>query len=322
MTGTVLILGANGRFGRAATRAFVQKGWNVRVATRTGEGPHLSGIRHLACDVNNRSDVVTAADGVDVIVHAAHPPFVQWATKMPEQTANVIAAGLSSGATVMIPGNVYGYGAHAPVVLDENTAPAPTTRKGVIRVDMERSFADAAESGLRTIILRGGDFIERKKTGNWFDSQIANKAHKGIFTYPGSMDAVHAWAYLPDMARAMVGLADICGTLPKFSSFGFEGYSLTGRELKAAVAVTVTRPLKLRSVPWGVLRLMGVFSPLMREVIEMRYLWDVPHRIDGTELRKTLPDFQPTPLSMAMRDALAMEGSSPLSQGIIDTRSA
>jgi nucleoside-diphosphate-sugar epimerase len=224
---------------------------------------------------------------------------------MPVHTANIIAAARMSGATVMIVGNVYVFGRNAPEIYTEDIPCAPTTRKGAIRVTMEHTFEAAATArGVRSIILRGGDFIEREKTGNWFDSYMTNKLHKGEFTYPGRRDAVHAWAYLPDMARAMVGLAEVRDRLPAFASFGFEGYSLTGDALHKAVELAVGRSLKIARFPWPLLLVAGVFSPLMREVLEMRYLWDRPHRLDGGALGVVLPDFVPTPLEVALRDVL------------------
>lgn len=322
MTGTALILGANGRFGRAATHAFAAAGWQVRAATRAGDVQATDSITPVVCDVMKKEDVIAAAQGTDVIVHAVHPLYPEWAQKMPVHTAHVIAAGLSSGATVMIPANVYIFGEDAAEVYNESSAPAPTTRKGALRVTMEASFEAAAADGLRTVVLRGGDYIERAKTGNWFETYIANKAHKGVFTYPGPMDAVHAWAYLPDMARAMVGLAATRDTLPAFSSFGFEGYSLTGEALKTAVAQAVGRPLKSGYFPWPLMRIIGLFVPLVREVIEMRYLWNTPHRIDGGALAQILPDFVPTPLSAAMEDVLAIEAGSEAKQLSNTLRSA
>lgn len=138
---------------------------------------------------------------------------------------------------------------------------------------------------------------------------MANKVDKGVFTYPGRMDVVHAWAYLPDMARAMVGLAEKRDTLPRFSSFGFEGYSLTGHEMKAAVERTVGRSLKTATFPWWILRLIGPFNALIYEVIEMRYLWDTPHRLDWEAMAAVLPDFVPTPLEEAFADLLDEAGS-------------
>ena len=304
MIGTVLILGANGRFGRAATQAFAAAGWAVRAATRTGAGAVIPDVTRIACDVTDRAAVIHGAQGADVIVHAVNSPYPQWVKVMPVYTANIIAAGLSSRATIMIPSNVYNFGANAATILKEADTFAPTTRKGALRVTMERAFEEASQQGLRTIILRGGDYLERQKSGNWFDSHIANKAHQGKLSYPGRMDAVHAWAYLPDMARAMVGLAGKRDAFAPFASFGFEGFSITGAELQEAVAQAVGHSVKQGRFPWGLLRVLGLFSPLMREVVEMRYLWDTPHRIDGRALREALPDFAPTPLETAMVDVL------------------
>lgn len=322
MTGTVLILGAKGRFGRAATQAFSTAGWEIRAATRAGDTATTACITPVACDVMDRDAVIAAAHGVDVIVHAVHPAYPDWAQMMPVHTANIIAAGLSSGATVMIVGNVYVFGEEAAEVYDEANAFAPTTRKGALRVTMEAAFEAATAQGLRSVVLRGGDFIERHKSGNWFDTYMTNKIHKGVFTYPGRTDAVHAWAYLPDMARAMVGLAAKRDTLPAFSSFGFEGYSLTGDALKAAVARTVGRPLKSVSFPWWLLRVIGLFNPLVHEVNEMRYLWDRPHRLDGTALAHVLPDFVPTPLDRAMVEVLGDDVKVTPDQGAHALRSA
>ncbi|MEH6647052.1 NAD-dependent epimerase/dehydratase family protein [Sulfitobacter sp.] len=307
MAGTILILGANGRFGAAATRAFSNTGWDVRAATRTGETPSGLRVTPIACDLADRAAVIHAARGADVILHAVNPPYHHWTNVMPVQTANVIAAGLSSGATVMIPGNVYTFGKNARTILSEADVAAPTTRKGRLRLTMENAFEDAVALGLRTIILRGGDFIEAAKTGNWFDSFITNKVQQGRFTYPGRMDAVHAWSYLPDMARAMVLLAEKRDTLDPFTKLGFEGYSLTGAELQAAVSDAVGRPLKTGGIPWLLLRVMGLFNPVVREVIEMRYLWNTPHRVDGSALRDLLPRFVPTPLPAAMAEIFSSQ---------------
>ncbi|WP_299024290.1 NAD-dependent epimerase/dehydratase family protein [uncultured Sulfitobacter sp.] len=304
MTGTVLILGATGRFGRAATNAFANAGWQVIAASRAGGGAVPRGVKTIACDPTDKAAVVAAAQGMDVIVHTVNPPYHHWAKLMPNLTRNIIAAGLSSGATVMIPGNIYGYGEDASIILREEAARAPTTRKGALRVTMERAFEDAAAEGLRTIILRSGDYMERRNTGSWFESYIAKKASKGVFTYPGRMDAVHAWAYLPDVGRAMQQLARIRADLPAFTALGFEGYSLTGAELKAAVALAVGQPLKTAKMPWRLMRVLGLINPVVREVMEMRYLWNTPHRVDGTALRKLLPDYKDTPLSVAMQDAV------------------
>ncbi|MEO0982265.1 MAG: NAD(P)H-binding protein [Pseudomonadota bacterium] len=306
MTEQVLILGAKGRFGRAASEAFSAAGWRVRAFARNWpQDAARFGAELITGDAFDAEAVVSAAADCDVIVNALNPPYPRWKRDVPRLTANVIAAAKTSGAAVFLPGNVYNYGAGMPEVLTEDTPHKPTARKGRLREEMEEAYAVAADAGVRTVIVRAGDFLEREKTGNWFDTHIAAKAGRGRATYPGPRDRVHAWAYLPDLARAMAELARLRAEFAMFETFGFEGYSLTGDALIAAMEETLGRPLKVGGMPWPLIRALGLFSPQMREVAEMAYLWRVPHRIDGAKLAAALPDYRPTPLAEAMADALA-----------------
>ena len=102
----------------------------------------------------------------------------------------------------------------------------------------------------------------------------------------------------------MAGLADKRKDCAVFDTFGFGGYTLTGASLHAALEEITDATLKVTALPWGLLKLGAPFSPLLREVLEMRYLWDTPHSIDDAKLREFLPDFVATPLKDALKDAL------------------
>ncbi len=315
MTRTALVLGARGRFGRAATRALLDAGWSVRALARSWPAespnrpradPDLAGAQCVTGDALNVDDIINAAtsgsgtDACDVIVNAVNPLYPDWARVVPPLTQAVIDAAQNLGARVVIPGNVYGYGAHMPPLLRADTPQAPTTRKGRLRTQMEAHYA---ASGTPTLILRMGDFIEREKTGNWFDSYITPKLAKGRVTYPGPLTAVHAWAYLPDAARALAGVLEHGEGLPAFADVGFAGYSLTGRDLIAALEPVSGRTLRVGGVPWPLLRLLGAVSPMMREVSEMAYLWRTPHAICGEDLARLVPSFEATPLDVALAEA-------------------
>ncbi len=297
---SVIVLGANGRFGRAAVDAFGQQGWDVTALARSWPTPPAT--RHVTVDVTDSAALADACMGHDVIVNAINPPYHHWARVLPAITRAVISAAQASGATVMIPGNVYTYGTVLPERLCEDTAHVGDTRKGRLRIQMETAYRD---SGVRTIVLRGGDFIEAEKTGAWFDSHMAHKAWEGKFSYPGPRDLPHAWAYLPDMARAMALLASRRAQMAPFEEFGFEGMTLTGDDLGALVSDAVGRDVRFTGFPWVALRIMALWSPLMREVLEMRYLWQRPHRVDGSKLRRMVPEFEPTPAAKAIAQSLA-----------------
>jgi len=305
MPGNILIVGAKGRFGRAAVTAFHTAGWHVRAFARSWDSERpLAGVDRITGDAFDADSLTDAAKGCDVIVNALNPPYPRWAHDLPRMTASVLKAAMATGTTVMVPGNVYNYGAEMPESLNEQTAHAPTTRKGRLRVEMEQAYARAAGNGVQTLILRAGDFIERRQTGNWFDAHIADKISKGRMMYPGPLDKGHAWAYLPDVARAMVDLAERRHDCAPFDEFSFPGFGLTGQELINLLERLSGRALTVRGMPWPLIRLLGLVMPMMREVAEMAYLWRTPHAIDGSKLAAALPDFQGTPVDVAFADAL------------------
>jgi nucleoside-diphosphate-sugar epimerase len=305
MVGSVIILGAKGRFGRAAVKAFVDSGWRVTVFARSwADSATADHVKRVEGDAFDIPTLERACSGADVIVNAVNPPYAKWERDMPRLTKSVIAAAKASKATVMIPGNVYNYGKAMPDTLTENTPHAAKNGKGRLRTCMEEAYANAAHSGVRTIVLRGGDFIEGANTGNWFDDQIAVNIGKGRVMYPGPLDRVHAWAYLPDMARAMAELAVKRSEFSNFEEFGFQGYSLTGGALLDALGRVTGRELKVSHLNWTILACLGVVLRSLREVVEMKYLWQVSHALDGTKLTRVLPDFEPTPLDVALQQSL------------------
>ena len=280
MTQTALVLGATGRFGGNMAIAFEAAGWTVRRFDRKTD------------------NLDTAAEGVDVIVQGWHPSYEKWAKEVPVLTKRVIAAARRSGATVLIPGNMYVYGAGSPAVITENTPHKARNPLGKIRVEMEAAFAS---SGVRTIVLRGGDFLDTEPSGNWFDQIIVKKLHKGALTYPGDCNIPHTWAYLPDLCRAFVMLAEKRASLPVFTTLNFEGYTLSGAQMAKILGVTARR------MNWLPVYLVAPFWKVGRLIIEMRYLWNMPHQVDGTALRKLLPEFRETPMNEALHRAASFK---------------
>ncbi|NIZ60284.1 epimerase [Sedimentitalea sp. CY04] len=283
MTGTVLILGATGRIGRACSEAFSQAGWEVRHFDRKS------------------GQLMQAARGAQVIVNGWNPNYPDWAEQVPELHAQVIASARAVGATVIVPGNVYVFGQHTPGPWSESTPHHAENPLGKIRVEMEKAYR---QSGVRTILLRAGDFLDTQASGNWFDMILIKDLAKGRFTYPGDPDLPHAWGYLPDLARAAVALAEKRAALPVFTDVPFAGYTLTGRELLAAVNRVSSQQARLKSMSWLPLQLARPFWAMARGLLEMRYLWNTGHRLDGARFEALLPGFRHTPLDQAIASAL------------------
>ncbi|MCV2887716.1 Rossmann-fold NAD(P)-binding domain-containing protein [Ruegeria aquimaris] len=286
MTQTVLILGASGRFGRNAAIAFRRAGWTVVAFDR------------------KRDDLHSAARGADVIVNAWNPPYPDWARQVPGLHAQVIEAAKAAGATVIVPGNVYVFGAQTPEPWGPDTPHRATNPLGRIRIEMEAAYR---ASGVRTIILRAGDYLDTEASGNWFDQIMIKPLARGRFTYPGNPDIAHAWAFLPDLTRATVELAERREALPTFCDVTYAGYTASGRDIAQALTQVTGRPVTLKQMNWLPLHLARPFWPLARCLLEMRYLWNTPHRLDGAAFDALLPGFRQTPLAKALAQAVPAE---------------
>lgn len=283
MRKSVLILGASGRFGRHATDAFWNAGWGVRRFDR------------------QHDDLDQAAVDCDVIIAAWNPLYPDWAAQVPALHARIQKAAKASGATVIVPANVYVFGPDAPRPWGANTPHTARNPLGRIRIEMEQSYR---KSGVRTILLRAGDFMDTQGSGNWLDKVMLAKLTKGKFIYPGRKDAPHAWAYLPDLAQAAVHLAEIRDTLDTFEDVPFAGYTLTGNAFATALEKASGQALTIEAMPWWTLKAARPFWPMARPLLEMRYLWDLPHQLDGARLRKLCPDYMDTPLQVALPNVL------------------
>ena len=304
-----LVLGANGRLGAAAVQACTAAGWRVLAQARRTPAALPAGAVHVALDVADTAGLAAAAAGARVVVHALNPLYTRWATDALPLMRQGLALAQRLGATFMLPGNVYNFGAQMPALLSERTPQQPTTRKGRIRVQMEAELQAAAKQGTRCVVIRAGDFFG-SGTGSWMDLVIAKSLRLGKLVYPGPLNLAHAWAYLPDLAQAFVAAASR-DTLPAYADLPFGGHTVTGTQLldaleraAASLGLAPARGFKRGGLPWGLLKAAGWVLPMWREIAEMSYLWQVPHALDGTALERAVGPLQTTPLDSALREAL------------------
>lgn len=309
---TALVIGATGGIGGEVAAGLIARGWQVRALTRDVAGARRrapdGAISWFAGDAMNRVDVAAAAVGVSLIVHAANPPgYRDWDKLALPMLDNSIAAARETGARILFPGTIYNYGPDAFPVLREDSPQRPRTRKGAIRVEMERRLRDAAAGGVRVLIVRAGDFFGPRAGNNWFGQGLV-KPGKPIrsVSYPGTLRVGHAWAYLPDLAEAMLRLVERGDALGPFATFHFRGHwDADGAEMTGAIRrATGQADLPVRRFPWIVVTLAAPFVTLFREMREMRYLWREPLQLDNARLVAAIGAEPHTLLDRAVRRTL------------------
>jgi len=301
---TVLVLGANGNFGQAAVTAFAKAGWHVIAQARSGLKAMVAGLDFIQCDALDTSGLLAQLQFAklpkpDVVVHALNPNYAHWESMLPPVTAAAIKIAKASNALMMVPGNVYNFGNQLPELLTEQTSFFASNTKARLRIEMEQQIAEEAQHGLQSVIIRAGDFMGGNRT--WFDMAITKSLHKNCVTHMGPDHVQHAWAYLPDLAEVFVRVAEQRQKMSNYTVLHYPGFTLTGQQLHQSIEQLLGHPLKHKNMHWGMFKLMAIFSPLLKSVMEMQYLWQRSHQLDGKKLESLIGPLPSTSLAQALK---------------------
>lgn len=272
-----------GPAGAATARLLAAQGHSVRVVTRSGGNPE-PGIEHLALDAADPERLTAAARGAAAIHHCAAPPYHHWVRAWPPLVASACAAAETTGAVLVMLGNLYGYG---PVggPLTEGLPLAATGPKGRVRAaGWERARTLHEQGRVRAVEVRASDFFGPGVTdGGHLAARVVPPLLRGRpVSALGDPDAPHSWTYLPDVAAAM---AEVAG---EERAWGRPWHVPTQparsvREMADRIAAeAATGPAVVRRIPPAVLGLAGLVSPLMRELKEIRYQFDRPFVVDSS----------------------------------------
>ena len=301
-----LVIGATGGIGGEVALALLRHGWIVRGLARDPvrarqTGP--AGVEWVSGDAMREQDVMRAAASVDLIFHGANPPgYRNWRGLAVPMLRHAISAAEAVQARLVYPGSVYVYGPDAGPLVTEDAPQHPRTRKGRIRVEMEAMLHAASARGVRTLIVRAGDFYGPRAPSSWVSTVLlrGGKPLRRVVT-PERPGIGHSWAYLPDLAETVAMLADRDAGLAHEERLQFGGHFLRGREMAQAVQRLLGGAVPIRPFRWLPVYLGAPFVTFLREVIEMRYLWRVPLRLDNRRLVALLGQEPHTALDEAVR---------------------
>ncbi|MHC1478762.1 NAD-dependent epimerase/dehydratase family protein [Frateuria aurantia] len=318
--GRALVLGARGGIGSEITRQLLQAGWRVRVLCRSPSiaGTDASEIDWRQGDALRANDVLQAAQDCDVIVHAVNPPgYRRWQAQVLPMIDHTIAAARAVGATILLPGTVYNFGPETFPLVAEHAAQHPRTSFGSIRRELEDRLEAAAAQGVRSIVVRCGDFFGPQAGNNWF-SQALIKPGRSVRTIlsPGTPGIGHSWAYLPDVAATMMALLRVRAELPAHARFHMKGHwDPDGRHMTETIrriAMQHGQTARVRRFPWWLLGLLAPFHETLRNTWRMRYLWRQPLQLDNQRLCQTLGQEPHTAWDLAVETSLRGQGCLPL----------
>ena len=293
-----VIVGA-GPVGQAAAEQLVHMGHQVRVITRSG-GQSNTGIERVAADAADAKRLTELTTGADALYNCANPKYHEWPALWPPLASSLLTAATRTGTVLVAMSNLYGYG---PVVgpMTEDLPLAATTVKGRIRAQMWRDMLAAHERGeVRVAEARASDFVGRGAM-SLFTEMVAGKVLAGQRALaPADFDLPHSLSYPGDAGRTLAAL----GTDQRAWGRAWHVPTpppTTLRHAAERLAQLAGAPSpRLATMPDWMLRMGGVFNPIAKEFVEMRYQFTRPFELDSSAAQQTF-GLTPTSLDGALK---------------------
>lgn len=304
------ILGAGGAIGTALATALRNHTDAVRLVSRNPHPVHPED-ECVAADLTDAEAVLGAVAGSEVVYLTAGLSYdaALWERTWPVIMDNVIAACNAHTARLVFFDNIYMYDPDALDGMDETTPFRPVSRKGRVRAALVEKIAGAQKAGnLTALIARCADFygpsIDSTSilTETVFKPLAAGKKASWLM----SGDYRHSFTWVPDAATATALLGNTPDAFGEVWHLPTAPAPPTGREWVAAIAAELGVAPRMQVAPRFLVRLMGLFNPVMRNLVEMLYQYDRHYVFDSGKFERRF-GIPPTPYAEGIREVVARD---------------
>lgn len=304
-----VVLGA-GQIGRKVADELLARGLPVRMVRRGDPGPERLGLEWLSGDLTDPAFADEATCGAHRLYNCVNPSdYGRWEGVMEPLHRAVQDAAVRASVPLIGLDCLYMIGIPEAGFIDEDTPMQPIREKGEMRARLVRRALRLRDEGkLEVTFGRAPDFFGPDSPDNLFGARFLERLQAGapaeIF---GDPDLPRSYAYTPDVAKALVTLGTDLRGFDRPVWYLPVAETSTTRELVEAFYRAAGLEPALRRVPLWLLKALGLFSPLMREMVKMSYQWQVPYAVDDRRFRETF-GVAPTPVATAVRETLSEAG--------------
>lgn len=290
-----VIIGA-GPVGRAVATVLAERGVEVLLASRSGQGPELAGTRRVAVDAGDPDALSRLANGAQVLYNCVNPPrYDAWAELWPPVAAALLTAAERTGAVLAVTGNLYPYGPVEGSMVEGMPDAAPG-KKARIRAQMTADALAAHRAGrIRTVEVRGSDYVGAPLGDNAHVPRVIPAALQGrTVRVIGDPHQPHTWTDVHDMGRALVATATTESALGRVWHAPSNPPRTQAQAVNDVLASVGRPPVTVKAYPRWVLRGLGSMNGQIRELQETEYQFTRPYVMDSSAITREL-GLAPTP---------------------------
>lgn len=310
----VALFGATGAIGKSIAHALSSEGRGYRVVGRSrpaleqtfATDPMLDLFAEIVTwNPDEDASIRAAARGIDTLIYLVGVPYDQFHLH-PLLMRRTIDAAVAEGVErIVLIGTVYPYGRPAAARVTESHPRDPHTYKGRMRKEQEDALLDADAAGrVRATILRLPDFYGPGVDKSFLHSLFEAAAKGGKADLVGPIDVPHEFVFVPDVGPVVTALAQSSAAYGRWWNLAGPG-TITQREIVHQVFALAGRKPNFRVAGKMSLRLLGLFNPLLRELVEMHYLLTTPVLMDDSALTHLVGDIRKTPYAEGIERTLA-----------------
>jgi nucleoside-diphosphate-sugar epimerase len=304
-----VLLGATGAIGESIAAELRKRGESYRAIGRDraslertfGSDP----LAEIAVwNPDDASSVRAALRGADAIVYLVGVPYNHFELH-PVLMRQTLDAAIAEGVgQMLLVGTVYPYGRAQQTPAREDHPREPHTFKGKMRKQQEGLLLEADAAGkIRGTVLRLPDFYGPRVKNSFLDGVFNAGAKGGTANLIAPIDRPHQFVYVPDVGPVVLDLLRHPEAHSRWWHLAGDG-TASMQEIVAMVGQLAGKPIKTRAAGLGMLRVIGLFQPIMRELVEMNYLLTDPFIMDDSALRALLGNVKTTPLEEGLRQSL------------------
>ena len=304
-----VLLGATGAIGESVAAELRKRGESYRAVGRDraslertfGSDP----LAEIAVwNPDDASSVRAALRGADAIVYLVGVPYNHFELH-PVLMRQTLDAAIAEGVgQMLLVGTVYPYGRAQQTPAREDHPREPHTFKGKMRKQQEDLLLEADAAGkIRGTVLRLPDFYGPRVKNSFLDGVFNAGAKGGTANLIAPIDRPHQFVYVPDVGPVVLELLRHPEAHGRWWHLAGDG-TASMQEIVAIVGQLAGKPIKTRAAGLGLLRVIGLFQPIMRELVEMNYLLTDPFIMDDSALRALLGNAKTTPLEEGLRQSL------------------
>lgn len=299
------ILGSTGIIGKSLAKELLQFTNKIRLVSRNpkkvNEGDEL-----VKADLLNRQQVTDAVKGSEVVYLTAGLKYdtKTWQAEWPVIMRNVIDACKFSGSKLVFFDNVYAYG-RVKGWMTEETPYQPNSKKGEVRKHIAEMLMNEVKQGtINAIIARAADFYGAG-TLAFVSMMVFDKYAKGKNAQWLINDKFrHSFTYAPDAAKGTALLGNTDSAYNQVWHLSTDKNVLTGKEFIELTAKEFGVKPKFMNVPKWMLRTIGLFTPEIKESVEMTYQNDSEYLFLSEKFEKTF-NLKPTPYNEGIKETVS-----------------